>query len=111
MSSGPKQPSDSSPSPTLFADGRLVNDAELARVFNTALISTRAAGTRDLSGQIMEQVESPAFRAILSAVRAHARAEGLGEKQAAEQIVTAFRKVDSLWTEYLVQEGIERVRG
>lgn len=56
-------------------------------------------------------MESPAFTAILTAVRQHSQLEGLPERQAAEEIVRAFRKLDQIWSDYVMQEGIDRIRG
>jgi len=53
---------------------------------------------------------APAFRSILGAVRQLARLSGISEKEAAEQIIESFRKVDQIWGDYLVQEGINRVK-
>ncbi len=83
---------------------------ELAKVFNSALLSTRAAGSKDVAGEMLELVRSPAFRAILMAVRQLAVLEGLSERQAAEQLVRTFRKMDVLWADYVFAEGLERVR-
>lgn len=87
------------------------NSDELIRVFNTALVGTQAGQSRDFSNEIFELMENPAFRAILGAVRQHARLQGLSERQAAEQIITTFRKMDRVWSEYVFHEGVERLKG
>ena len=84
---------------------------DLIRVFNTALVATQASQARDFSNEIFELMENPAFRAILGAVRQHARLQGLSERQAAEQIITTFRKMDRVWGEYVFSEGVERLKG
>jgi hypothetical protein len=83
---------------------------DLVRVFNTALVSTRVEGVRDFSAEIYALVESPAFRAILNAVRQHARLQGLSERDAAEAIIQTFRKMDRVWGEYVFQEGVDRLK-
>lgn len=83
---------------------------ELARIFNTALVATLAGGARDFSTEIFELMESPPFRAILGAVRQHARLQGLSERQAAEQIIASFRKIDQVWSDYVFQEGVDRIK-
>lgn len=84
---------------------------ELIRIFNTALVATQSAPGRDFSSEIFELIENPAFRAILGAVRQHARLNGLSERQAAEQIIATFRKMDRVWTDYVFHEGVERLKG
>lgn len=84
---------------------------ELIRIFNTALLATQVNADRDHSREIFDLMETPAFRAILGSVRQFARLNGLTERQAAEQIITTFRKVDQVWRDYVFREGVERIKG
>jgi hypothetical protein len=83
---------------------------DLARVFNTALVSTRAGASRDFSTELYSLVDSPAFRAILASVRQLSRTTGCSEKEAAETLIETFRKLDQIWTEYIFQEGVDRLK-
>ena len=83
---------------------------ELIRIFNTALIATQAEPTRDFTSKIYELMETPAFRAILSTVRQYARLQGLSERQAAEQLIQTFREMDSVWRDYVFQQGVDRLK-
>lgn len=83
---------------------------DTARIFNTAIVSTQVGGSRDFSQELAGLVDSPAFRSILSAVKQHARLQGISEKVAAEQIIQTFRCLDRAWTNYVFQEGVERLR-
>jgi len=83
---------------------------DLTRIFNTALISTRTESSRDFSAELFSLVETPAFRSILDSVRTLALREGKSERDAAEEIIRAFRNVDRLWGEYIFQEGVERLK-
>lgn len=83
---------------------------ELARVFNSALVATRANAARDFSGELFALVETPAFRAILAAVRNLSRSQGISDREAAETLVETFRKIDGLWSAYVFQEGVDRLR-
>jgi hypothetical protein len=83
---------------------------ELTRVFNTALVASKVDGVRDYSAELVAVMESPGFRAILTAVRTLCASEGLTERKAAETIIQTFRKVDRIWGDYLVQEGIDRLK-
>jgi len=84
---------------------------DLARVFNTAVIASRVEAKKDHSFALYEMIETPAFRAILTAVRQHARLQGISDRQAAEQIILTFRKMDQIWDDYIYREGIDRIRG
>lgn len=83
---------------------------DLARVFNTALIATSAPEGQKISSELHTLMESPAFRAILNSIKQFARLENLTERQAAEQIIRTFRKADQLWSGYVYQEGIDRLK-
>src|SRR6478736_4523434 len=101
--------SNTSAPPSPAASGQARPD-ELIRIFNTALVSSQAGSNRDFSGEIFELMESPAFRAILGAVRQYARLQAMSEKQAAEQIISTFRKMDQVWRDYVFQEGVDRLK-
>jgi hypothetical protein len=99
------------PAPSTSAPGPAnpIHD-ELVRVFNTALVASHASPARDFSNEIFELMENPAFRAILGAVRQFARLQGLSERQAAEQIIATFRKMDRVWSDYVFHEGVSRLK-
>ena len=86
-----------------------VND--LAKIFNTAVVATRANSIRDFSTELREILETPELAAILGAVKQHARFGGVSERQASEQIIRAFRNLDQVWADYIFQEGVDRVQG
>lgn len=86
------------------------NRDELARIFNTVLVSSQSKGKRDFSGELSELAESPAFKSILSAVRQLSRIHGMTERQASEQIIQTFRKMDQIWGEYVFREGLEKLK-
>ncbi len=87
----------------------LAND-DLARTFNTALVATRAEGATDFSAEICALVETPAYRSILNAARQLSRLQGITEPQACEQVIQTFRTLDQLWSRYVFQEGLDRLR-
>lgn len=83
---------------------------EVARIFNSALVATRVPESRNPASELHELMESTTFRAIMNAVRQVAHAEGIPERQAAEQIIRTFRKMDEIWSNYVFQEGVDRLR-
>jgi len=84
---------------------------DLSRIFNTALVSTQVGSKSDFSTELFELTERASFKAILSAVRQLARVQGIDERQAAEEVIQTFRKVDEIWEHYVFQEGLDRIRG
>ncbi len=89
----------------------MASPTDLSRIFSTAIVSTRVEKERDLSREISEMMKSPAFQAILEAVDRYAAEQGLSTKQAAEDLIETFRKVDGCWSEFVFQQGVNRVRG
>src|SRR5688572_17719098 len=71
-------------------------DERLARLFNTALISTHAKATENLSQELHTLMVSPSFQVILSATRQLAQQQGISEREAAESIIQTFRKMDRI---------------
>ena len=84
---------------------------DLSRIFNTALVGTQEKERRNFSSELREITDRAAFKAILSAVRQLAGVQGIDERQAAEQVIQTFRKVDAIWDDYIFQEGLDRIRG
>ena len=83
---------------------------ELARAFNTALVSSRANPKRNHSDELFKWMESPGFQAILESIRHLALSRRISEKDAAQEIIEVFRAVDSLWGDYVYQQGIEKLK-
>jgi hypothetical protein len=83
---------------------------DLSVIFNTAFVRSRApAPHRDLAAEVAELSKSPAYNAILIAAQQLALTQNISELEAAEQIISAFRKMDDVWGAYLTQEGLARI--
>lgn len=83
---------------------------ELTRVFNSAMVATKSESLRDFSAEMVSLIDSPAFRSILSSIRQLARSQGISEREAAENVIQTYRRLDRLWESYLIQEGVEKIR-
>jgi hypothetical protein len=83
----------------------------LSRIFNTALVSTQAPEKKDFSKELKEVTQEASYKAILSSVKQLAALQGISEAQAAEEMIKTFRKIDSIWKDYVFQEGLDRIRG
>lgn len=88
----------------------------LTRTFNTALVVTRARSQSSSSDsgkaqELSEVVQSPAFKSLLKATEIMVEETGCTEKEAAEQIIETFRSLDDIWTNYLLKEGFEKLKG
>lgn len=96
-------------------DSHLESDDTLQRsrlnqIFNTALVSSRADSKPNSAGEIQTLMEAPAFASILQSIQLLAGEQGISEIEAAREVIRTFRKMDLLWTEYLVAEGVERLK-
>lgn len=83
---------------------------ELTRIFNTALVATRAESVQDFSTELFTLLESPPFKVILQAIRQLAKNQGTGDKEAAESLIQTFRRIDKIWGDYVFQEGLDRLK-
>lgn len=83
---------------------------EWTRVFHTALVSTRSSTLEGFSRELAELSSHPAFHALLRAAETHGIERSLSPRQACEELVRVFRRLDQLWTDYVSQEGLDRIR-
>lgn len=97
-------------SPNTVAENDSAQRDRLNQIFNTALVSTRSEGPLDTAGEIHRLMGEPAFGAILQSIQLLAGEQGSSELEAARDIIRTFRRMDQLWTEYLVAEGVERMK-
>lgn len=90
-------------------DAHSLDTHRLTQVFNTALVHSRV-DTSDDPKELFKLMERPAFAAILACLQDYAKAQGLSEIDSAKEIIRTFRKIDQIWTSYLIQEGTERLK-
>lgn len=95
--------------PRLESDDSLQRN-RLNQIFNTALVSSRADEKPDSAGEIKTVMDSSAFGSILQSIQLLAGERSISEIEAAREVIRTFRKMDLLWTEYLVSEGVERLK-
>ena len=86
-------------------------DEQTARNFHTAAIASRTKAPKNFTNELYSLMKTPAFQAILRATRQLAAQTGSSEREAAESILQTVRKVDDIWSQYVFQEGIEKLRG
>jgi hypothetical protein len=97
-------------SPNAVADNDSAQRDRLNQIFNTALVSTRSEAHLESANEIHRLMGEPALAAILQSIQLLAGEQGTSEMEAARDIIRTFRKMDQLWTEYLVAEGVERLK-
>lgn len=82
---------------------------DLARIFSTAIVSTRTENSTDHGQKLSALMESPAAKVLLEAIQQLARSEGISELEAGQDLIRVFREIDQVWADYLYQEGLGRV--
>jgi len=87
-----------------------VSCARLNQIFNTALVNTRAEEQTEVTEELYRLMERPAFVSILKAIQNLATEQGSSETDAARDVIRTFRRIDRIWSEYLIQEGVERLK-
>lgn len=84
--------------------------SRLNQIFNTALVSSHSETKPDSANEIHSLMESPGFGAILQSIQLLAGEQGISEMEAARELIRTFRQMDRLWTDYLISEGVERLK-
>ncbi|MCM0604775.1 MAG: hypothetical protein KA715_01660 [Xanthomonadaceae bacterium] len=88
-----------------------LTDEQLIKQINAAFVNSHAHGQKESSAQELQRIlTSPALGAILRSIRILASEEGITEMVAAENVVDAMQSLDSIWTQYLIQEGLARIK-
>lgn len=87
-----------------------LNRERLTQVFNSALVTTRSEEISSSTAELYRLIEQSAFGAILNSIQTHATEKGISEVEAAREVIQTFRKIDSIWTQFLLSEGVERLK-
>lgn len=84
---------------------------DLSKVLHSALVGTRTTESSDATTELMQLMETQAYRMLLQSIRMLSRQQGISERQAAEQMVRTFRRIDEIWSDLVFKEGVDRLRG
>lgn len=99
------------PEEQILKFGEKLTDEQLIKQINAAFVNSHSTGNREASAQDLQRIlTSPTMGAVLRSIRILAAEQGLSEANAAENIVEAMQKLDSIWTRYLIQEGLSRIK-
>ena len=81
------------------------------QVLNTAIIKNKE---NEINTQyeirLKEISESPAIEAINIAINHLAKKESMSRDQAAQEIIQAMKNLESVWSDYVMMEGIEHLK-
>jgi hypothetical protein len=84
---------------------------ESIQLLNTAIIKSKEKSLNySYEEKLNEVCNSPALEAINSAIISLSEKEKISRDQAALQIINTLRELDKIWTDYVVMEGLDRLK-
>jgi hypothetical protein len=87
-------------------------NTESIQLLNTAIIKSKEKKiTHSYEERLMELCKSPAIEHLNKSILSLSEAEKISRDQAALQIIEAIRELDSIWSDYVTMEGIDRLKG
>lgn len=84
---------------------------ELVQLLNTAIIKTKEKRIdSSYEERLAKTCESPAVQALSVAISHLSEKQKVSRDQAAIQIVETIRELDSIWNDYVVMEGLGKLK-
>ncbi len=83
----------------------------VAQLLNTAIVKSKEQTVRSNFQERLQAVcQSKVMESIGIAAKHLADAEGISYDQAMAQMVTTFRELDAIWSDYVTMEGLSRLK-
>ena len=84
---------------------------ESIQLLNTAIIKSKEQRIDNgYEDRLTKINNSPAIEAINKSISLLAESQEISRDQAALQVIEAMRELDSIWTDYVTMEGIDRLK-
>lgn len=84
---------------------------ESIQLLNTAIIKSKEKKVNQSFEERLNQVcNSPVIEILNKTITQYAETQKISRDQAALQVVEAIRELDSIWSDYVVMEGIDRLK-
>lgn len=81
------------------------------QILNTAIIKSKEKKIdKSYEDRLKKVCESPALEAINKAITNLAESQKISRDQASIQIIDTIKELDSIWSDYVVMEGIDRLK-
>ena len=85
---------------------------EPIQLLNTAIIKSREKQINNSYEDRLKAIcKSPVMEAIDKSISYLAEAEKISRDQAAVILIETLRELDSIWSDYVMMEGIDRLKG
>lgn len=89
-----------------------LENKESVQLLNTAIIKSKEKKINSsYEERLNEACEKPAIKALGVAVSHLSETQKISRDQAAIQIVDTIRELDSIWSDYVMMEGINNLKG
>lgn len=84
---------------------------ESIQLLNTAIIKSKEKRINSSYEERLKKInKSPAIDAINKSISILAESQSMSRDQAALQVIEAIRELDSVWSDYVTMEGIDRLK-
>lgn len=88
-----------------------MENQELIQLLNTAIVKSKEKKIdSSYEKRLSEICKQPAVSAIANSISALADSEKISRDQAAVQIVETIRELDSIWNNYVMMEGLGKLK-
>lgn len=89
----------------------MVENQELIQLLNTAIVKTKEKRIdSSYEERLSETCKKPAVLALSIAIEQLSEKENISRDQAAMQIVETVRELDSIWSDYVMMEGLSKLK-
>ncbi len=85
---------------------------ESIQLLNTAIIKSKEKKiSHSYEERLMKLCNSPVIEHINKSIAQLSESQKISKDQAALMVIEAIRELDSIWSDYVVMEGIDRLKG
>ncbi len=89
----------------------LSDNQENVQLLNTAIIKSKERKIdNSYEDRLARVCQTPAVKALSGAIAQLAESSGISRDQAAIQLVETVRELDQIWSDYVMMEGIGRLK-
>lgn len=89
----------------------MVENQELIQLLNTAIVKTKEKRIdSSYEDRLSDTCKTPAVKALSIAIESLSETQNISRDQAAMQIVETVRELDSIWSDYVMMEGLSKLK-
>ena len=89
----------------------MTDNQDSIQLLNTAIIKSKENNiNKSFEDRLAQTCERPAIKALSIAISSLSESQKISRDQAAMQIVETIRDLDSVWNDYVMMEGIGKLK-